>query len=43
MNDEIESLKKQVKDLEEELSMCIEIIEDSGVDYDEVVEAYKGE
>lgn len=36
------SQQQEIEELKEELSTAIEIIEDSGIDYDEVVEA-KGE
>lgn len=36
---EILSLRQEVGRIEEELSLAIEIIEDSGIDYNEVVEA----
>lgn len=36
----IEKLEEEVQELKEELDMCIDIIEESGVDYDEVVQAY---
>lgn len=32
--------QKRIDELEQELSVCVEIIEESGVDYDEVMQAY---
>lgn len=43
MSDEkeiIKTLERKVSDLEQELLICIEIIEKSGVDYDEAIESY---
>ena len=40
---EIHNLRLKVLALEEELSICIDIIEESGVDYEEILASYKGE
>ncbi len=39
----IKRLELKIEELESELSICIEIIEESGVDYDEIIQAYTGD